>query len=243
MQAMARDARNWVALAVLGLVVGLVGPFGTYPMGTLPRLVYWAMVVFGTAVIGTLCSGLLVRLLRPLVPPLVADILGGAIAGLPVTLVVLAINSVAFGPATHSIGVGTLVVSCSIITASVTLLVSLFARREAPELADRAAPRLLDRMPLPVRGRLLHLAVADHYVEVTTDRGKALLLMRLSDAIGEAAPVEGLQVHRSHWVALAAVRKATRKAGKPVVELETGTVVPISRTYLAEARAAGLISR
>lgn len=79
-------------------------------------------------------------------------------------------------------------------------------------------------------------------MEVTTARGRSLLLMRLSDAIREGQPTPALQVHRSHWVALAAVRRATRRNGKPVLELETGVEVPVSRSYLPVVREAGLIS-
>lgn len=83
--------------------------------------------------------------------------------------------------------------------------------------------------------------MADHYVDVTTDQGHALVLTRLSDAMRETAPIQGLQVHRSHWVALDAVRRTTRQAGKPMLELENGTLVPVSRSFLPAARAAGLL--
>lgn len=65
--------------------------------------------------------------------------------------------------------------------------------------------------------------------------------MRLLDAIRETAPVAGMQVHRSHWVGLDAVRRSLRQNGKPVLELDNGTLVPVSRTYLAAAKQAGLI--
>jgi DNA-binding LytR/AlgR family response regulator len=100
--------------------------------------------------------------------------------------------------------------------------------------------RLLARLPPAKRGRLLHLRVEDHYVEVTTDRGSALVLLRLSDAVAETAGVPGLQVHRSHWVALDAVARAGREGGRPALVLRTGTVVLVSRSFLPAARAAGL---
>ena len=46
-----------------------------------------------------------------------------------------------------------------------------------------------------------------NYVEVWTERGTHLVLMRLSDAIRETAGENGLQIHRSHWVALGAVKR------------------------------------
>ena len=100
-------------------------------------------------------------------------------------------------------------------------------------------PALLERLPRPLRGPLWRISVADHYVEVTTDKGSSLVLMRLSDAIKEVAPTAGLQVHRSHWVALDAVRRGTRQNGRPALELVDGSVVPVSRTYLVAVRAAG----
>jgi hypothetical protein len=241
MRSLIADHRTWAALVVLGLVVGVVGPLGTFALPPLARLAYWLGVVVVTAAIGTLTATLAGHLIGPRLPRLLRAFVAGAVAGLPVALVVIAINTLAFGVRAQSIDMASLVLYCMLIAASVTVLGSIFARRPAAPGDAPSAPALLGRLPLPQRGRLLHLAVADHYVEVTTDRGRALLLMRLSDAIRETVPVAGLQVHRSHWVALAAVRSAARQAGKPVLELENGVTVPVSRSYLAAARAAGLL--
>src|SRR5690606_35602655 len=130
-----------------------------------------------------------------------------------------------------------------VISSAVTLLGGLLASQTkpaalAPDAMVPAEPALLDRLPRPQRGRLIHLAVSDHYVDVTTDKGTSLVLMRLADAIRETAPIAGMQVHRSHWVALDAVTRGTRQKGKPVLELENGARVPVSRTYIEAARAA-----
>ena len=111
-----------------------------------------------------------------------------------------------------------------------------------PQVAvAQAEPALLDRLPRQQRGRLIHIAVSDHYVDVTTDKGTTLVLMRLSDAMRETAPVAGMQVHRSHWVALDAVRHGIRQGGKPVLELENGILVPVSRSFIEAVKAAGLL--
>lgn len=243
MHALARDARVWAALVLLGVVVGLVGPFGTFEMSPLGRVAYWLAVVLGTSITGTLVAGTIERILIARLHRLVAATIAGGIAGLPIALVVMLINVVAYGLWFQPIDAATLVLYCAAISAAVTVLAAIFGRAGPSAAAGTtiATPALLERLPLPQRGRLLHLAVADHYVEVTTDRGRALLLLRLSDAIRETAPVPGIQVHRSHWVALSTVRRATRQGGKPVLELENGAVVPISRSYLPDAKAAGLI--
>ena len=82
--------------------------------------------------------------------------------------------------------------------------------------------------------------VEDHYVDIVTDKGKTLVLMRLADAIRETAPIAGLQIHRSHWVARDAVVKVHRSDGKLILELSNGLKLPVSRGYLPAAKEAGL---
>ena len=99
------------------------------------------------------------------------------------------------------------------------------------------AGRLLERLEAGVRAPLLHLAVEDHYVDVVTARGHRLLLIRFADALAEIEPDEGMQVHRSHWVADRAVEKLLSENGRLTILLSTGRRVPVSRPYVAEARA------
>lgn len=246
MQALMRDSRSWALLVIMGAIAGMIGPFGTYEAVPLvPPLIYWLAVIIGTGATGTLVAGLAERKLKTWLSPVVAAVLGGALAGPPITTVVAIINLLAFGQDTTPIGLFTLLVYCTLIAAAVTLLSALLGMRpktaKVEAMAAPEEPVLLDRLPRPQRGRLLHIAVSDHYVDVTTDKGTALVLMRLSDAIRETAPEPGLQVHRSHWIALAAVRRGFRQGGKPVLELENGTVVPVSRTSMDAVKAAGLL--
>ncbi len=244
---LSRDGRAWAALAVLSLIVGLVGPFGTFEViAVLPRLAYWAAVVMGTALVGTLVASFCERLLRPNLPHFAASLLAGAAAGPFLAALVALLNLAVFGPGASVIDLVTLAIYCTVISSAVTLLGGLLASQTkpaalAPDAMAPTEPALLDRLPRPQRGRLIHLAVSDHYVDVTTDKGTSLVLMRLADAIRETAPIAGMQVHRSHWVALDAVTRGTRQKGKPVLELENGARVPVSRTYIEAARAAGLL--
>lgn len=245
MQGLLRDPRSWAVLVVLSLVVGLVGPFGTFEaIALLPRLAYWSAIVVGTAAAGTLVASIVERLLRPKLPVWLAALLAGAAAGPAIAGVVAVLNWGTFGPGRSVIDLVTLLVYCTLISMAVTVLSAVLGARPAAATAPvpkTADPVLLDRLPRPQRGRLLHIAVSDHYVDVTTDRGTTLVLMRLSDAIRETSPVAGLQVHRSHWVALDAVRRSLRQSGKPMLELENGTLVPVSRSYAPAAKASGLL--
>ena len=84
------------------------------------------------------------------------------------------------------------------------------------------------------------MTMQDHYVDIRTDRGGTLVLMRFVDAIAETNGVEGLQVHRSHWVALGRIAQTVRLGGRPMLKMEDGTMLPVSRSYFDAVRAAGL---
>ncbi|SFI39771.1 transcriptional regulator, LytTR family [Albimonas pacifica] len=110
---------------------------------------------------------------------------------------------------------------------------------EAPPAPDAPAARILERLSPERRGALRRLSMQDHYVQVATDRGTELVLLRLGDAIAECDPVEGLQVHRSHWVARAAVVAAWRDGDRAVLELAGGERIPVSRGRVQALREAG----
>ena len=100
---------------------------------------------------------------------------------------------------------------------------------------------LIERISAPVRGELLHLRMQDHYVEVHTDAGKEMLLLRFRDALRETEGLDGMQVHRSHWVARAAVAGVERRAGRIVLRLVNGSEVPVSRSFASALKDRGWI--
>ncbi|SFI55046.1 LytTR family DNA-binding domain-containing protein [Albimonas pacifica] len=109
--------------------------------------------------------------------------------------------------------------------------------------ARRPAPAILRRLPQRKRGALLRLSMSDHYVGVATEHGEEMLLMRLSDAIAETAPEEGLKVHRSHWVARRAVRAVEPEGDRATLVLTNGERIPVSRTRMQVLRTAGWLSK
>ena len=70
-----------------------------------------------------------------------------------------------------------------------------------------------------------------------------MLLMRLSDAINEVGATDGLQIHRSHWVAMDQISDVRRINDRGEVTLSSGDTRPISRGYMNAARDAGLVPR
>ena len=109
--------------------------------------------------------------------------------------------------------------------------------------SDAAEPAgaLLARLSAPKRGELHHLRMQDHYIEVHTDKGMEMVLLRFRDALREVEDIEGMQVHRSHWVARAAVDAVERRDGRITLRLVNGTRVPVSRSFAPALRARGWI--
>lgn len=99
----------------------------------------------------------------------------------------------------------------------------------------------LERLPVKYRGaELWAVSSEDHYLRIHTDRGEELILMRLADAMRELKGAEGLQTHRSWWVAKGGVADTKRENGKLVLVLRSGKEAPVSRTFQPEVRKAGL---
>lgn len=111
----------------------------------------------------------------------------------------------------------------------------------APEPEPPRLQRLLQRLDAVDPGALWSISVRDHYVDVQTSLGVHSLLMRLSDAMAETDPVEGAQIHRSHWVAWAAVEAVERDGTKLFVVLNGGARLPVSKNHREKLAPRGLL--
>jgi DNA-binding LytR/AlgR family response regulator len=260
--------RFWAVMLVVAVILGLAGPFGTFgQLPLVPRLGYWLALAFLTFLAGYATIGLALRYMPGPVRSRPARIaFAGLAAGVPVTVVVVALNYVLFGEATGSAAeLLDLYINCSLIAAAISFLFGLLDSAETGRAPDTGegpatiaggssgagaktekassspdAPPLFGRLPRRLRGRLLYLSMQDHYVDVHTDRGAALVLMRLADAIRETGDVAGLHIHRSHWVALEAVEGVKRRDGKLFLEMADGALLPVSRGARGRVKAAGI---
>ncbi|MDQ2105037.1 LytTR family DNA-binding domain-containing protein [Azospirillum isscasi] len=257
--------RRLPVLLGASLVLALLGPFGTFADLTLAqRLAYWG----GLIGLGSLTFELLTlaatRLLRQRAAGWRA-MLGGVLLAVAVlmTLTVALLERTLRGmDLLHPLGLAELfvyVVLVTLLTSAAPIWLELRDRGlltapaplpsppPPPPPDDAAAtsgdprePAFLARLPARLGRDLLALEMEDHYVRVHTAEGSDLILMRLRDAIAELAGLDGMQVHRSHWVAAAAVAGVERKPdGKLVLTLRNGLRVPVSRSHTAAVRAAG----
>lgn len=109
--------------------------------------------------------------------------------------------------------------------------------------AERSpVPGFLERLPGKYRGAALYaVSSEDHYLRIHTDRGEELILMRLSDAMRELDGADGLQTHRSWWVARDGVADVAREEGRQKLVLKSGASAPVSRSFAKTVREAGFL--
>lgn len=236
----------WIALVCTAVVLALAGAFDTgRAMGTLARIGYWVVVVVLTYGAGNLVTALcrvwFAGLARPLRLGLTA-----LLASLPIIAILVGLNIALFGSIFGDLAgwlrfAATIFVVVLVVTIALDLGFEALATATDGETRGNQTPPLLDRIAFEKRGPLVALSVEDHYVRIRTTKGEEMVLMRLSDAIRETAPEDGLQVHRSHWVALSAVHGAKRTGSTAVLSLSHGPDIPVSRANVAKIKEAGLL--
>ncbi|MFC3691471.1 LytTR family DNA-binding domain-containing protein [Chenggangzhangella methanolivorans] len=253
-----RQRASELALAMaLGLAFAWIGPFSTDKAEFLPKLGYWVGLLACWYIVAALVEHALERLpafrdaRRSVRRPLIC-----AVAVLPM-LPVAALATVAlsdFEPTFWElaemssqifvVGWGVMLLTDAILRPAGPPDPQLrFVAAGAGEAAatidlpagESEAPqtsRLVERLPPNLRGPLICLRMEDHYVRVHTTRGSTLILMRLGDAMAEAAPTPGAQSHRSWWVAANAVESFERVGRVGQLRLKTGLTAPVSQPYL-----------
>jgi hypothetical protein len=234
--------------AVVSLLMIATGPFGTYAaLGMTQRALFWLLVVASSALLSLILNlGLrsLVPQLAPRFAPVLAALIATAVLG-PLLYLLIAAIVPAEAPLQQSFGdilllVAALKLGRSALRFAGDAVPVIPTEGATPE--DSAPPcRLLQRIDPEARGCLWSISVRDHYVDVTTSAGTTSLLMRLVDAIAETEPVEGARVHRSHWVAWAAVAAVEREGGKVFLRLQNGVRVPVSKNHRDAVDQRGLV--
>jgi hypothetical protein len=254
------------AMTVIGVFLAIIGPFGSIAAPLAERLVSWvgfawlgyacyrpmqSVVDWGERALALPRWGLLA-----------ATCLAATV---PMTLAVLAINGLSSGglrwPSLDAF-TGTYF-SVLVIGAAVTVLFNLVQTPRAapssvlpaaPPVATAVAPPvapvapapeplpppppnpLFGQLPPELGSTIIALEMEDHYVRVHTALGSALVLMRLRDAMALVGEIEGMQVHRSWWVARAAVEDVAREGRNIRLRLPRGLEAPVARAQVAVLR-------
>lgn len=243
------DNGQWLRGPLLvGLVLGLIGPFGTYDLLPLSvRLVYWTAII---TLNWALCD-IAARWLDQLLP---RDMGGRSTAVILVTAVVVS------GPATGLVTIANGVSSIGwpdrvlllygqvfLLTTAISFPVFLIASESESSGHLRSASMNIGSADGSLfQMRLANLKVSeiryietqDHYLCLHSDHGSELILCRMEDASRELSGL-GHRVHRCWWVSDKA-RSGIERVGQSIhVVLNDGHRVPIGRTYRAALSKAG----
>ncbi|MGB3807050.1 MAG: LytTR family DNA-binding domain-containing protein [Erythrobacter sp.] len=243
-------------MTVIGILMALVGPFGTFADPLPLRLVSWlAFAWIGYAIYAPM--GFFVdRAARALdLPEGPLWVVAAVLATVPMSATVWVVGHL---PA--PIPVPTLEQAMVqyfyvlVIGGGTTALFYTLGKRKReqglapatpstpppePEPPREAANPLLDALPAEIGSDVLALEMEDHYVRVHTALGSELVLMRLRDAMAHLSEVEGRQVHRSWWVARGAVEDVKRDGRNVRLVLARGLEAPVSRAMVSDLKEAG----
>jgi hypothetical protein len=252
---MARQIAVELFLMLLaGIILALIGPFGSFELPLAQRLILWPlMILAGYPIFRGL--GAVSRWLSEAVhiPYAVAAVLALGVGALPMTLIVVllwfraplgeAIRSPALGPLYLQVLIVGLIVHAAMFL--------LFRQRDEPKVEAEPQPAAPPAPPPPAEppslalplppgfGPVRALKGEDHYVRVVGDGREELILMRMRDAIERLGTADGLRVHRSWWVARAAVASVRRDGRTAIITLANGQEVPVARDMMPALRAAG----
>ncbi len=247
------NPRFWIGMAVIVMVLTIMGPFGTLADLTFaPRLVYWgaiSLLSFPVGMAASIFFGVWLSLLG--VPEALSRLLGGAIGGIPIGLIVFIANGWFALTIDNTFDDLVRMIAYAIpISAAVSLIYYLVDSSIHPETTEATAnlPQqngltlsrsdiaFLKRLPVELGKDIISLQAQDHYVRVNTTKGSEMVLIRLSDAESELEGIEGTRVHRSWWLARAHVSELKRDNDKLFAVLSNGEKVPVSRTYAKQVR-------
>ncbi|MBO6639434.1 MAG: LytTR family transcriptional regulator [Roseitalea sp.] len=239
MRGLGRSARFWTVLAGIIALLGLVGPFDSFSeMSLAERTLYWGLVV-----VGSFAAGLFVSMLTTVaaegkgVSTPVALLLGSLAAALPIAVYNGLVQSVFFRngfPAEFAE-----VLPYSLVISVIVAFTYRYGRPDDPEPrpvfddpARASVPSaLVEKLPHRIGRDVISVQAQDHYVNVTTPLGSALVLMKLSHAERDLADLDGLRVHRSWWVRKRHVKRLVRADGRLRVETSDGASIPVGRKY------------
>jgi len=233
------------ALAVIGVFLALIGAFDSDQIEGPRRYAYWIIVL----VAGGACGGAIEPWLervpglmrRPRLRALGLTLLMAA----PSTAIVMMTAAVLYG-SPPSLTKALALYPQVVLVSAALVAIAWLARREvlrlAPPPVGLAPSGLREKLPpRQARARLLAVEAEDHYLRIHTEAGTTLILMRFTDALAMLEGLDGLRIHRSWWVARAAVEEARWRRGRGDLVLTGGLLAPVSRGYAASVRAVGWI--
>lgn len=242
-------------MVAIGVLLAALGPFGSFTGSFASRLAYWLpAVLIGYAIFRPLTfvsRWIAERLHLPLAAALYA---GMIVSAIPATLAIAMLGGFRIGQMAPFEQLFQLYLNVALVGVVIATIFQLIEAARAPRapmaeitgpvppgpVPPPRAPRFLERLPPSWGGRLRALEMEDHYVRAHGPGGRSeLILMRMRDAEVELAGIDGLRVHRSWWVARAAVSGRRRDGRNVVLLLGDDLEAPVARERTAALKTAG----
>ncbi len=231
--------RNTFGAILVGGLLGISGAFGTLEMPLSARMIYWCSSIVFCTLIANLVATILEFAIDSEAKPLIYHAVFLAILALVLPFVIVGFNHLALKTELSWKSYKYLFIPVFAISIFMTILhffierIPLQSHAIAPiESAAASRPKIFDRLEIRYRNaNIFAVKSEDHYLRIFTSLGEAMILLRLYDAITELEGIEGVQTHRSWWVAIDAIDRLEKDYGKNRFILKSGIEVPISRGY------------
>jgi hypothetical protein len=241
----------WIINGSVILLAAMAGPYFTLERLSFPeRLVFWSIALLGSGLLMTFLSIYAYRLTahRNWNWALIA-IQAGAAGIVPVMALLYLAEGLVTGFTDgwyDWVQPSSLFVSVAPPLIAVTLMVNLAIKlldadppaTEPPEhtqaeIASPALSALHKKIPHHLGHNIVTVRAQDHYVEVTTTKGNAMILTRLSDAAAQLEQHACLRIHRSWLVNLSHVVRIEQGANGPEITMTNDQRIPVGRRYRA----------
>ena len=95
-------------------------------------------------------------------------------------------------------------------------------------------------MTKPIGREPWAIKAEQHYIRIYTELGDEMVLYRFSDAIKGLESFNGLQVHRSYWVAIDAIKTVDNGGSSMTLTLKNKIEIPVSKSYRKQVEALNL---
>lgn len=241
-----KDLRDPIVLVSVGVLSGLLvvsGPFGSYVSMTLAqRFSFWVPAALIGSVVGLVIECFVARW-----PGMADERRASIVAALLSTLILtvpMQFLMMRFIAASRSDLSGLVDIALLIFFSNLGICSLRRAWKEPPRIEPipsavpepQQLPPFVSRLAADLQAPVALITGRNHHIDIETDLGSTSLFMRFSDAVLQMQPVEGMQVHRSHWVAFRRMRRVERIGQRHFLVTDAEMRIPISKSHIDALR-------
>jgi hypothetical protein len=239
------NKRSLIINAIFALILGFLGPFGSFNMPLLERLLYWFVLFNLGYIIYFYAYKLSDWIFNNKQPPIVVSYtFPSLVSSVPISILVVLASSYFSNINIFSLKYFLLVLPNVFILGVIidTIMKLIHRPHEAENIEVIPGENFINRLPKNIGKELICISMEDHYLLAYTDLGNHMMLMRMKDAMIELKEYPGMQVHRSYWVATKHVSHSVKNLRKNILVMSNNMEIPVSRKYLALVKEAKLLS-